>query len=157
MHFNALDLSDLDLWNINLLDTHLDLLDADIPSKHFVCPQDVLKTSSRHAVKTSWRCFQRNNFSSSKTSSRRLKDALRDVFKTSSRRLQDVLKTSWKTKNCYVEDVSKASSRRLEDQQMFAGNQLMSSWEIKPLHANCYNLFWTCRKLQSNHLKVLYS
>ena len=113
MHFRfALDLSDLDLWNINLLDTHLDLLDADIPSKHFVCLQDVFKMYSR--------CFQRKNFSSSKTSSRRLKDTLRDVFKT--------------------------SSRCLGDQQMFAGNQLMSSWEIKPLLANCYNPFWTCRK-----------
>ena len=41
----------------------------------------------------------------------------------------DVFKTSWKTKNCYAEDVLKTparhvfktSSRRLEDQQMFAG------------------------------------
>ena len=38
MHLGfALDLSDIDL-----LDTHLDLLDTDIPSKHFVCLQDVL-------------------------------------------------------------------------------------------------------------------
>ena len=42
MHFGfALDSS-----NIDLLDTHLDLLDRDIPSKHFACLQDVLKTSS---------------------------------------------------------------------------------------------------------------
>ena len=40
-------------------------LDTDIPSKHFVCLQDVLKTSSRHVFKTS----------------------SRDVFKTSSRPL----------------------------------------------------------------------
>ena len=41
MHFGfALDSSNKDLWNIELLVTHLDLLDADIPSK------DVLKTSS---------------------------------------------------------------------------------------------------------------
>ena len=47
MHFGvALDSSDIDLWNKDLLDTHLDLLDTDIPSKHFVCLQDVLKTSS---------------------------------------------------------------------------------------------------------------
>ena len=51
----ALDSSDLDLWNIDLLDTHLDLLDADILSKHFVCLQDVLKTISRHVFKTSSR------------------------------------------------------------------------------------------------------
>ena len=52
----ALDLSDIDLLNIDLLDqryTHLDLLDTDIPSKHFVCFQDVLRTSSRHVFKTS--------------------------------------------------------------------------------------------------------
>ena len=65
MHFGfALDSSDIDLRNIDLLDIQLDLLDTDIPSKHFVCLQDVLKTSSRH------------------------------VFKTSSRRLLDTLKTS---------------------------------------------------------------
>ena len=52
MHFGfALDLSDIDLLNIDLLDqryTHLDLLDTDIPSKHFVCFQDVSMTSSRY-------------------------------------------------------------------------------------------------------------
>ena len=36
MHIGfALDSSDIDLLNIDLLDTHLDLLDTDIPSKHF--------------------------------------------------------------------------------------------------------------------------
>ena len=39
-----------DLWNIDLLDTNLDLFNTDISSKHFVCLQDVfqdfLKTSS---------------------------------------------------------------------------------------------------------------
>ena len=51
----ALDSSDVDLWNIDLLDTHLDLLDTDISSKHFVCLQDILNTSSRHVFKT---CLQ---------------------------------------------------------------------------------------------------
>ena len=56
MHFGfALELSNVDLLNIDLLDTHLDLLDTDIPSKHFVCLQDVLKTSSRYVFKT---CLQ---------------------------------------------------------------------------------------------------
>ena len=33
MHFGiALDSSDMDLWNIDLLDTYLDLLDTGIPS-----------------------------------------------------------------------------------------------------------------------------
>ena len=53
MHYGfALDLSVIDLLNIDLLDAHLDLLDADVPSKHFACLQDVLKTSSRHVFKT---------------------------------------------------------------------------------------------------------
>ena len=67
MHFAfALEPPDIDLWNIDLLDTHLDFLDTDIPSKYFVClhnvfktsSRHVFKTSSRHAFKTSWRCFQ---------------------------------------------------------------------------------------------------
>ena len=95
MHFGfVLDSSDIDLKNIDLLDTHLDLLDIDIPNKHFVSLQYVLKTSSRRR--------QVNNLSSSKTSSRRfedifsvtifrlptfLQDLLQEVFKTPSRRL----------------------------------------------------------------------
>ena len=131
MHFRfSLDSLDIDLWYIDLLDTHLDSLDTDIPSKHIICLQDVWKTSSRHFFKTSsrhvfqmssrhvlktfWRRLRRNNFSSSKSSSRCLKD---------------FLKTSWKTKNCYAEvalrtslrHVLKTSWRRLEDQQMFVG------------------------------------
>ena len=32
MHFGfALELSDIDFWSIDFLDTHLDLLDTDIP------------------------------------------------------------------------------------------------------------------------------
>ena len=50
MHFGfALDSSDIDLLNMDLLDTHLDLLDTDIPNKHFIlspkCLENVLKTS----------------------------------------------------------------------------------------------------------------
>ena len=37
-------MSDIDLGNIDLLDTHLDFLDIDITSKHFVCLQDVYFT-----------------------------------------------------------------------------------------------------------------
>ena len=59
----------------------------------FVGLQDVLETYSRHVLKTSSTRLQRNNFSSSKTSWRRLantfwrrlQDVLWDVFKTSSR------------------------------------------------------------------------
>ena len=102
MHFGfALALSDIDLWNKDLLDTRLDLLDTDIIGKLFVCLHNVFKTSSRYVFKTS----SRHVF---KTSSRH-------VFKTPSRHLarclQDVFKTSWKTKNCYAEDMLKTSSR----------------------------------------------
>ena len=46
MHFGfALELSNVDLLNIDLLDTYLDLLDTDIPSKCFACLHNVLKTS----------------------------------------------------------------------------------------------------------------
>ena len=131
MHFGfALELTDIDLWNIDLLDTHLDLLDTDIPSKYFVClhsvfrtslryvfktssrhvlktsSRHVFKTSSRHVFKTSWRRLQRNNFSSSKTSSRRLGRRKIVTLKTCWRRLQDM---SWrlfedvfKTKICLL-------------------------------------------------------
>ena len=69
MHFGlAIDLSDIDLWNIDLLDTHFDLLDTDITSKNFVWVPDVFKTSSIRLQDMS---------------SRRLQDM-------SSRRLQDI-------------------------------------------------------------------
>ena len=87
----------------------------------------VSKTSSRHVFKTSSRRLQRNNFLSSKTSSRRLarclqdvfKTYLQDVFKTSSRRLQDVLQDEkllrwWRFEDVFktcLEDVFKISSR----------------------------------------------
>ena len=123
MHFGfALDLSDIDLLNADLLDqryTHLDLFVSKTSWRRL---QDM---SSRRLQDMSSRRLQRNNFSSSKTSSRRFARCLQDVFAS----VQDVLETSWKTKNCYTEDVLKtssrhvfkASSRRLEDQQMFAG------------------------------------
>ena len=53
MHFEfALELADIDLWNIDLLDTHFDLLDTDIPRKHFVCLQDVFNTCLQDVFKT---------------------------------------------------------------------------------------------------------
>ena len=55
MHFGlALDSSDIDLWNKDLLDTHIDLLDTGIPSKHFVCLQDVFKTTSLRPTNDCW-------------------------------------------------------------------------------------------------------
>ena len=46
---------DIDLRNIDLLDTHLDFLDTDIPSKYFVCLHSVFKTSSRRLSVTIFR------------------------------------------------------------------------------------------------------
>ena len=42
----ALELSEIDLWNKNLLDTHLDLLSPDKYTDIFVF-QEIFKTSSR--------------------------------------------------------------------------------------------------------------
>ena len=92
------DLSDTDLWNIDLLDTHLDLLDTDIPSKHFVCLHNVFKSSSGHIFKT---CLQYMSLR-----------CLEDVFSiTIFRFFQNIFKTFWKTKYCYAVDMLKRSSR----------------------------------------------
>ena len=44
-----------------MLDTHLDLLDTDIPTKYFVCLRNIFKTSSRHVFKIT----SRHNFKTS--------------------------------------------------------------------------------------------
>ena len=97
IHFEfALELSDIDLWNIDLLNNHLDFLDTDVPSKYFVCLDSVLKTfsrcvfntssrqvfktSSKHVFKASSRRLQDNNFSSAKTSSRCFGRCIQDVL-----------------------------------------------------------------------------
>ena len=106
MYFGiVLELSDIDLWN-----THLDLLDTDIPSKYFVCLHSVFKTSSRYVFKTS----SRHVF---KTSSRH-------VFKTSSRRLQRNNFSSSRRLGRRKIVTPKTCWRRLPDEQMFAGKSL---------------------------------
>ena len=87
----------------------LEKIALQIPQKIFVDLQDVLKMSSKHVLRTSWRYLQRNNFSSCKY-----------IFKTSWMHLQDmsfeyILKKSWKTRNCSVEDFFKTSWRHLQD------------------------------------------
>ena len=69
------------------------------PSKHLL----VLKTSSRHVLKTSSTRLQRNNFTSSKTFWRHLEDVLQRCF-------EDVLKTS-----CKMSSRRLGRRRRLED------------------------------------------
>ena len=57
----ALELSNVDLLNIDLLDTHLDLLDTDIPSKYFACLHNSRRLqdmSSRHLQDMSSRRLQ---------------------------------------------------------------------------------------------------
>ena len=119
MHFGfALELSDIDLWNTDLLDTRLGLLNPEISIQ--ISPVSILfvsikslrglqDMSSRRLQDMSSRRLQRNNFSSSKTSSRRLARGLENVFKTSSRRLGRrkivTLKTCWRR----LEDVFKTN------------------------------------------------
>ena len=84
MHFAfAFEPPDIDLWNIDLLDTHLDFLDTDIPIKYFVCLHNVFKTSSRHVFKTSSRRFARC-----------LQDVFEDVKLLRWRGAEDVFKTN---------------------------------------------------------------
>ena len=115
----SFELLTIDLWNIDLLDTHLDLLDTDIPSKYFACLHNIFKTSSRHVFKTSsrhvFKTFSRHVFKTSsrhvfKTSSRHVfKTCLQDIFKTC---LQDVFKAYLQEvpKRC-LQDVFNTSSR----------------------------------------------
>ena len=144
MHFGfALELSDIDLWNTDLLGTNLDLLGTDISSKYFVCLYNVFKTSSSHVFKTPWRRRQRKNFSSAmqdifKTSSRHLGRrkivryrlvrylldtdipskyfvGLHNVFKTSSRHIFRRLEVVLKCLHGVLQDVFKTSPRRVQD------------------------------------------
>ena len=83
MYFGfTLESSDIDLWNIDLLDAHLNLLDMDIPSKHFVCLQDMSSRRLEEVVSVTIFCVPI-----------RLQDVLKDVFMTPSRRPRDVFKT----------------------------------------------------------------
>ena len=93
MHLGfALGSSDKVLWDIDLLDTG-------IPSKHFVCIQDVLRR------------LRRNHFLSSKKSSRHLQDIFaKDVLEDKKKTLQDN-DSYWK--------ILKSFPGRLKDQQMF--------------------------------------
>ena len=94
------------MWDLYLSDRDLDFLHTDLPSEHFVCLQDILKTSWRHALKTS--VFSVTIFMFQDV----FKKSLQDVFKTSSRSLgiQKIvrLKTFWK---CFQD----MSWRRLQD------------------------------------------
>ena len=73
----------------DLLDTHLNLVDTNIPIKHFVCLLDVFKTCLQDFFKI---CLP-DVFKTCplpKTSSRRLEDVFRVTIFSLPRRLQDV-------------------------------------------------------------------
>ena len=88
-----------------------------VTQQTFVGLEDVSKTSSRHVLWTSSTWVQGNNFTSSKTSRRRLEDEkllrwkrLQDVLQTF---LEDVLKTCLEdVLKTYLEDVLKTTRRQ---------------------------------------------
>ena len=150
MHFGStLDLSNIDLWNIDLLDTHLNLLDTDISRvliNAFWLTKDLRNVNFLDThLDLLGTDIPSKHFFISKTSWRRLQDMfLRRLQDMSSRRFQDVFSVTifclprrlarcvedvLKKKNFNAEDVLKTSlrlvfktsSRRLEDQLMFAG------------------------------------
>ena len=135
------------------------------PSKHLL----VLKTSSRHVLKTSSTRLQCNNFTSSKTSWRRLEDVFKTSRKTSWRRLgrrkivtlktswRHVLKTSWRhVLKTSWRHILKTSSRRL------GGKQNFYWWYLYLTNLNVYltnlcftNLYLTnLRRIQNASLRT---
>ena len=110
MHFGfALDSSDIDLWETDLLDIHLDLYIYTLqifPVNRLLVSKTSSRRlhnmSSRHVFKTYLRRLQGNNFF-----------VFQDLFKTKNywrrRRVEDVFKTC-------LENVLKTCWKRLEDQ-----------------------------------------
>ena len=87
-----------DLRDIDLLDRDLDFIYTDIPIKHFVCFEDVLKMSSRQALEDEkllrWRRVE-------------------DFLKTN---LQDVIMTCWGPANvCWAKSDECCSKNIWED------------------------------------------
>ena len=81
-----------------------------ISQQTFVGLQYLLKTSSRHLLKTSSTRRQYNNFLSSKYI---LNTSCKDVLKRSWKLFEDISQVVLKTKNCNVEEVLKTSSRHV--------------------------------------------
>ena len=137
MYFGfALDASAIELWDIDLLDTELDLLDTDIPSKHFVCLQDIFKMFWRHVLKT---YLLQDGFSLTIFRlPRHLQDILWDVFKTSLKRVRRwkivTLKMCWRR-------IPGMSWRRLQD--IFKTNKCLLGciWNILMIFLVCMHFF----------------
>ena len=134
MHFGfTLDSPDIDLWDIDLLETDLD---TDIFIKHFVCLQDVLKTSSAEQFIV-------------------FRNVLTTFWNTKHSYTEDVLKT-------FSGHVLKTSSRHLKDQQMFAGRffdfkylNMKQNGELK-LMRWCNGAMMRCMILSTTTLFVIY-
>ena len=125
--------------NGDLLDTHLGLLDTDIPSKYFVGLNNVFKAPSRLVFKTSsihvFKTFSRHVFQTSSryvfnTSSTRLQ---RNSFSSSKTSWRHVLKTSGRPANvCWVYT------------SLFTANYLKNVWK-----KNFQFFFWSSLKIQT--------
>ena len=115
MHLEfALELSDIDLWNTDLLDTHLDLLSQDkytgIPSILFVSIKSL--RGLQYIFKTCLQdVFRVTIFRLQRRLARGLQDVLEDVKLLPWRPVEDVFKTCvFKTNKCllgkgYLEDL----------------------------------------------------
>ena len=135
MHFGfALELSDIDLWNADLIDTHLDLLSRDkftgIPSILFVSIKSL--RGLQYIFKT---CLQDVFSETIFRLPRRLQDVLQGVFKTPSKRL---CKTSSRRLGRRKIVALKTCWRRLQDmclqgQQMFAGEGIFRRTFLKKI------------------------
>ena len=176
MHFGFdLELSDIDLWNTDLVDTHLDLLSrdkyTDIPHKYFGCLHKIFKRSSRHVFKTSSRhIFKTSSRHIFKTSSarqffvfqdvlqkvfaRRLQDDLEDVKLLRGRRVEDVFKTcledAFKTNKCLLGRlISTKFSMEYLPETNFCQKYNSTESKVFPIRKNIL-LFhqWTCFRTQ---------
>ena len=102
MHFGfALDLSDIDLLNVDLLDQRYAHLDLFVSKTSWRRLQDI---SSRRLQDMSSRCLE-------DMSSRRLEEVFRVTIFRLPRRLQDVFKTFCEISSRRFQDVFKTSSR----------------------------------------------
>ena len=105
MHFGfVLGSSDIDWWNIDLLDTHLDLLDTDILSKNCLSPRHLEEVLSPKHLEEVLKIFLQDVFKQDMylkhlqdMSSRRLEDVFNVTIPFLPRGLEDILKmSSWR-------------------------------------------------------------
>ena len=119
-------------------------MENDLTQQTFAALQDVLKTFSRHLLKTSSTCLQHNNFTSCKTKNYYVDD----VFKTSSRH---VLNTSWR-------HILKTSSRRLGGKHVYWWYLYLKNLNVYLTNLCFTNLYLTnlgrMRHLEPNNFDI---